>query len=169
MLGMFVFYIFAIISIIMAVFVLISKNPVYSALSLVTVMFSLGIIFLVLGSPFAAVIQILVYIGAIMVLFVFVIMILNLKKPILFSPESNKRRILGLLFAHLFFGQIAFIIGYVVFNPQITSTDYSLRTVFLTLMTKYLLPFELISVLALVAIVGAIYISTPVRKVEDKK
>lgn len=164
-----VFYILAAISLILAVFVLIFRNPVYAALSLVGTMLSLGGIFLVLGSPFVAMIQILIYAGAIMVLFLFVIMLLNLKTPNHSQNENKHRRMLALLFGFLFFGQTVFIIGAMIGIPNFSKIQYPIHNLFVLLMTKYLLPFEMISVLILIAIAGAVFISMPEKKLGEEK
>jgi len=158
-----VFYILAIISLITAILVIVFKNPVYSAMSLVFTMITLGGIFLVLGSPFVAAIQVLVYAGAIMVLFLFVIMLLNLRAPDSISKEFRDRKILAVFFGLFFLGIIIFAISLVqAISSQ--ARNISLREIFLTLMTKYLLPFELVSVLLLIAIVGAVLIALPEKK-----
>src|SRR5271157_3116994 len=82
------FYIFAALAVIAAISVVAQRMPVYSALSLIVVLCSLAVVYLLLGAEFIAVIQVIVYAGAIMVLFVFVIMLLNAGRE---APSQRSR------------------------------------------------------------------------------
>lgn len=164
---MITFYSLALIALVLGVMILTLKNPVHCAISLVGVMISLGGIFLLLGSPFVAAIQVLIYVGAIMVLFLFVIMLLNIKSSENEYREGKNRRILALFLGLLFLGQTVFISGAFYLTTPAHPAKADLHGLFIKLMTKYLLPFELASVLLLVAIVGAIIISLPQK--DDKK
>ena len=154
------FFLFAAAAIGFALNLVMQRHPIYSALSLVGVMASLASLYLMLGAEFIAAVQVIVYAGAVMVLFVFVIMLLNAGEE-----ERTRRsrfvRSLGLpLFAALLI-QIAFV-AYrpfasahaVEFGRFIGSTQALGRALF----RDYLLPFEVTSVLFLVAIVGAIFL-----------
>jgi NADH-quinone oxidoreductase subunit J len=157
--------VFAIISVVVtvcAIFVISHRNPVSSALFLIATMVSLAILFLTLNAPFLAAIQIIVYAGAIMVLFLFVIMLLNLRKDE-FGPERKRaQRFFAILFGFLFLILIATAINVglsTLGHPGTPTTKLAPAGVEMLaelLFTKYLFPFELASVLLLVAIVGAV-------------
>jgi NADH-quinone oxidoreductase subunit J len=135
------------------------RNPLYSAISLIGVFISLACLYVTLSAPFIAAVQVIVYAGAIMVLVVFVIMLLNVDQA-----ERQPRRLRSLVpiavgLAAILFAETAFIIFFVHEAP-LTPTR-SVSNVGLTssigtgLFTSYLLPFEITSILLLMAIVGA--------------
>jgi NADH-quinone oxidoreductase subunit J len=156
------FLIFAIIAIVSAVNVVVQTHPISSAISLIGVMASLAVLYLLLGAEFIAMAQIIVYAGAVMVLFVFVIMLLNA------GAESKRGRslmaqLLGmpLLVAFLalasYFIQRLYPAGAMVrFGVFQGGTAQSVG---MALFTTYLLPFEVTSVLILIAIVGAVVLA----------
>jgi len=157
-----IFFIMALVSTICAILVISNRNPVVSALFLIATMVSLAILFLALNAPFLAVIQIIVYAGAIMVLFLFVIMLLNLRKDE-FGPERRRaQRFFAIFFGFLFLILIATSINVGLSSlghPEVSTTKLTpagVEPLAELLFTKYLFPFELTSVLLLVAIVGAI-------------
>lgn len=156
-----IFLITAIILVVTAVLVVIQRNPVASALFLIAALCAQAILYLLLKAPFLAVIQIIVYAGAIMVLFLFVIMLLNLRKDE-FSPEKRKvQRFFGILFAIILFLEIGALVKLSIagFPQPSVITDPAFGNVHQLgqlLFTDYLFPFEVTSVLLLVAIVGAI-------------
>ncbi|MGB2697277.1 MAG: NADH-quinone oxidoreductase subunit J [Candidatus Zixiibacteriota bacterium] len=156
-----IFLITAIVLVITAILVVVQRNPVASALFLIAALCTQAILYLLLKAPFLAVIQIIVYAGAIMVLFLFVIMLLNLRKDE-FGPEKRKvQRFFGILFAVILFIEIGALVKLSISGlPQssgITDPDFgSAQQVGQLLFTDYLFPFEVTSVLLLVAIVGAI-------------
>ena len=157
-----IFVIMALVSVVCAIFVISHRNPVASALFLIATMVSLAILFLTLNAPFLAAIQIILYAGAIMVLFLFVIMLLNLRKDE-FGPERRKaQRFFAILFGFLFLILIATAIDVglsTLKHPGVPTERLApagVEPLAELLFTKYLFPFELASVLILVAIVGAI-------------
>jgi NADH-quinone oxidoreductase subunit J len=156
------FLIFAIIAIVSAVNVVVQTHPISSAISLIGVMASLAVLYLLLGAEFIAMAQIIVYAGAVMVLFVFVIMLLNA------GAESKRGRslmaqLLGmpLLIAFLalasYFIQRLYPTGAIVHFGVFQGG--SAQSVGMALFTTYLLPFEVTSVLILIAIVGAVVLA----------
>src|SRR5215469_11210401 len=153
------FYIFSALALICGVMLLVSRNPVNSAMFLVLTIASLAGLFVLLEAFFLAAIQVLVYAGAVMVLFLFVIMLLDLK-----AEERRKIKIVGLLGGVVSVGAIVTIffksLGSATFNTS-PSTDFHAGTIDLgrLLFSQYLLPFEIISVLLLVAMVGVILLS----------
>lgn len=153
------FWIFSLLGIAGAVGLLFNRNPVYAALSLILNFFSIAGLYLSLGAEFLAAIQILVYAGAIMVLFLFVIMLLNLKDEtgiMKFDARRGAALIIGLAFlAEMMFVFRSF------FDNSVTG-DFSFGSVEpigRQLMTNYLFPFEIISVILLAALIGAIVIA----------
>ncbi|HEY0097494.1 MAG TPA: NADH-quinone oxidoreductase subunit J [Pyrinomonadaceae bacterium] len=147
-----------------AIAMVVQRNPLYSAISLIGVFIALAGLYLTLAAPFLAAIQIIVYAGAIMVLVVFVIMLLNVEE------EEHKPLRLGyltavaILLAAILFGEAGFILYFMgrsgvepldpnaVGNASNVGLTASIGT---GLFTNYLLPFEITSVLLLMAIVGA--------------
>ncbi|MCK4428128.1 MAG: NADH-quinone oxidoreductase subunit J [candidate division Zixibacteria bacterium] len=157
-----IFVIMSIVATVCAILVISHRNPVASALFLIATMVSLAILFLALNAPFLAAIQIILYAGAIMVLFLFVIMLLNLRKDE-FGPERRgAQRFFAILFGFLFLILVATAIDVGLSTlgyrgvPTERLAPAGVEPLAELLFTKYLFPFELASVLLLVAIVGAI-------------
>ena len=153
------FLIFAIIAVICAINVVVQTHPISSAISLVGVMGSLAVLYLLLGAEFIAAAQVIVYAGAVMVLFVFVIMLLNA------GAETKKGRsfmvqllgvplLIGLLILLSWFVQRIYPIGTMVHFGGFRGG--TAQDVGRALFTTYLLPFEVTSILILIAIVGAV-------------
>src|SRR5207245_792295 len=142
-----------------AVHVILQRHPFRSAISLITVMIALAGLFLLLESEFIAAVQIIVYAGAIMVLFVFVIMLLNAGA----EERTNLSRMARLVGLPLGFF-LAFELVYWVARagPAGSSTQTaasSTRELSKLLFQKYALPFELTSILILIAILGAVVLA----------
>jgi NADH-quinone oxidoreductase subunit J len=155
------FLIFAVIAVACGVSLVVQKHPIASALSLVGVMGSLAVIYLLLGAEFIAAVQLIVYAGAIMVLFVFVIMLLNTGEETAVN-KSNLSRLLGIPLLTVFLGLVAYLMqkmapsmGMVTFGAFNTGAKEIGRSLF----SHYLLPFEVTSVLVLIAILGAIVLA----------
>jgi len=156
------FLVFAAIAVACGVNLVIQTHPIPSALSLIGVMGSLALIYLQLGGEFISAAQLVVYAGAIMVLFVFVIMLLNAgteKKP----RVRPLGKYVGAPLLLVFLG----LMGYVVhrFLPSTAAVEFgkfrggTAQEIGKSLFTAYLLPFEATSVLILIAIVGAIVLA----------
>ena len=158
-----VFFFLAVIAILGAVSLILQRHPIHSALSLIVVMVALAGLYLLMGAEFVAAVQIIVYGGAIMVLFVFVIMLLNAGAESAAPRLSGITRYLGIVLLAAFLGLISFVIqsmlpkteGVVFGNFQGGTALEIGRKLF----TVYLLPFEVTSVLILIAIVGAIVLA----------
>ena len=153
------FYAFAALALICGVMVLASRNPVNSAMFLVLTIAFLAGLFVLLEAFFLAAIQILVYAGAVMVLFLFVIMLLDLK-----VEERRRIKTLGIAGAIISVGTILAIFFKSLGSTPLSATrapDFKAGTMELghLLFSQYLLPFEIISVLLLVAMVGVILLS----------
>lgn len=156
------FLTFAAIAVGCALNLVLQTHPITSAISLVGVMGSLAVLYLLLGGEFIAAVQLIVYAGAIMVLFVFVIMLLNAG-----AEARPKRKVLAwylslpLLF--LFIGSGAGLILTQVPHDKVARfggfTGGGVKQLGTSLFTQYLLPFEVTSILILVAILGAIVLA----------
>ena len=151
------FIVFAALCLTGAVNLLLQKHPINSALSLIVVMVSLAVLYLLLGAEFLAAAQVIVYAGAFMVLFTFVVMLLNAGREER-TLGSRAARTVGFPAVAAILAVVATMIlrlqgmGNAAIQDQITSTA-DLSTV---LFTKLLLPFEVTSVLILVAILGSV-------------
>lgn len=153
------FIIFAGLAIGCAIGMVSQSNPLYSAISLIGVFIALASLYVTLAAPFIAAVQVIVYAGAIMVLVIFVIMLLNVE-----HSQPRRRRLKFLLplaigMAGILIGETAFILFSVQTAPAnlagSTSNVGLTRSIGEGLFTGYLLPFEVTSILLLMAIVGA--------------
>ena len=162
-----IFYIFAGLSIFGALGVLFLKNPIHCALSLVGTFFCLGSIYVMLNAEFVAVIQVLIYAGAIMVLFLFVLMLLSSRDTDMSSNKLTVGKILAVLLSLGLLFQIAFIFTGDKLNLG-TKGEYpievveeigSIALIGRLLFTEYILSFEIIAILLLVAVIGAVVIA----------
>ena len=155
----YLFYIFSALALICGVMILVSRNPVNSAMFLVLTIASLAGLFVLLEAFFLAAVQILVYAGAVMVLFLFVIMLLDLK-----AEERRKIKLFGLTCGIISVGSLLALffksLGSVVLNNN-PAPNFHAGTIDLgkLLFSEYLLPFEIVSVLLLVAMVGVVLLS----------
>jgi NADH-quinone oxidoreductase subunit J len=157
------FYIFAAGGIISAVLVVTRRNPIISALYLIVNFFCLAGIYLTLHAQFIAVIQILVYAGAIMVLFVFVIMLLNLGDERSLGDSITSKKIVAAGFG---FGVLMELVYIFMMHPASQTIDMkraedigTVEAIGRVLFTRFLFPFEVTSLLLTAAIVGAIVLA----------
>ena len=156
-----VFLIFAIVAVVAAINLVVQTHPISSALSLIGVMASLAVLYLLLGAEFLAAAQLIVYAGAIMVLFVFVIMLLNA------GAENTKgigsrAKYFGIPLLIAFLGLLSFVIQALL--PKLGDVAFGVfhagpAEIGRSLFTDYLLPFEVVSVLILIALLGAIVLA----------
>jgi NADH-quinone oxidoreductase subunit J len=155
------FVLFGAMAIGCALAVVAQRNPLYSAISLVGVFVSLACLYLTLQAPFIAAIQVIVYAGAIMVLVVFVIMLLNVEEEVRTPVRLHYLIPVGVLLAAVLVGEAAFMLQ-LGNTPRAALVPPAANDVGLTasigtgMFTKYLLPFEVTSVLLLMALVGAL-------------
>lgn len=165
------FFIFAGLAIACAISCVYHKNPLYSAVSLVGVFISLASIYLTLAAPFIAAVQILVYAGAIMVLVIFVIMLLNLDEE---SPLNRLRYLyaLGGGLGLILLAQTFFIFYAVSRSPEkgaaVDDTTGQTLNIGASMYTEYLLPVEIVGILLLMAIVGAMIMSRRIQEPDLK-
>ncbi len=157
-----VFYVFAALAVLGALGVITLRNPVHCALSLAIVFVSLAVMYVLLSAPFIAAAQIMVYAGAILVLFLFVIMVLNPRLELgegALPGQQIAAAVVGLGLA-LVVG-LAILSGHLSpttgpYTPQVIASEGHTQIIGRLLFTDFLLPFEITSLLLLVAIVGAI-------------
>jgi len=157
------FILFAGMAVGCAISMVAQRNPLYSAISLIGVFLALACLYVTLGAPFIAAVQVIVYAGAIMVLVVFVIMLLNVEE------EDRPMRLRSLTpiavgLAAALFAETAFIIFFVHWSPATPTASVSdvglTSSIGAGLFTTYLLPFEVTSILLLMAIVGAMTLAS---------
>jgi NADH-quinone oxidoreductase subunit J len=148
-----------------AINLLLQRHPIHSALSLVVVMMSLAVLYWSLGAEFLAAAQVIVYSGAIMVLFVFVIMLLNAGEEE-HTHGSRAAYTVGIPGAAAIFCLLSFVflserdaLGSINIGGRLSNTADNISELSSVLFTKLLLPFEVTSVLILVAILGAVVLA----------
>ncbi|HLI64162.1 MAG TPA: NADH-quinone oxidoreductase subunit J [Terriglobales bacterium] len=155
----FFFYFLAIMAIVSAIAVITRRNPVHAALSLIVTLLSLAGFYLMLYAPFVAGVQIVLYAGGIMVLFLFVIMLVNLEQNIR-EYQFNKQWLVGIIAALALGALLLFVYerGRDIFPRTFAAIPETQNTqqIGIALYGNYMLPFEIASLLLLVAIVGAV-------------
>ena len=159
---LFLFLVFALVAVGCAINMVVQTHPIHGAISLIGVMASLAMLYLILGGEFITAAQVIVYAGAIMVLFVFVIMLLNAGREGA-SHEPRMVRWVGIPVFAVFLA----VLGYLVQRLAPANegvrfgafTGGTAHAVGIKLFTEYLLPFELTSVLVLIALLGAIVLA----------
>jgi len=165
MLELILFYTFAAIAVVSAIFVITSHNVVHSAAFLGATLFGVAGIFLTLHAEFLAGVQVIVYVGGVLVLFVFVIMLISVERAE-HERQFNRQWTIALITSAiliaeivwgLFRGKDTFVLPPVV--QRATGPVGNSEQVGTALYTSYLLPFEIASILLLVAIVGAVVLA----------
>lgn len=160
----------AALAVVAAFNVILQRNPIYSAIGLIVVLCTLAALFLLLYAQFIAAIQIIVYAGAIMVLFVFVIMLLNVREE---ESKTDRQKYLKWLAPPLFLALLAEVFAAIRIVDSAPATANlapapttlgTVESIARQMFTKYVLPFEAVSVLILMAIVGAVYLAKRERK-----
>lgn len=174
------FIAFSALAVVAAFNIILQRNPIYSAIGLIVVLVALAGAFLTLAAQFIAAIQIIVYAGAIMVLFVFVIMLLNVRAE---ESITDKAKYLKFIAPVLFIGLIAEV-GAIVSaldvplkaaqsantpNVDPASVLGTVESIANAMFTKYLLPFEATSVLILMAIVGSMLLAKKATPEDDQR
>ncbi len=153
------FIIFASIAVASAISVVSLRNPVHSALFLIVCFFNVAALFILLRSPFLAAVQIFIYVGAVMVLFLFAVLVLNLGKSEFSEPIFHR----GPWSIALLLGLFVEIIFLILTGPLIATKDIYTEGAMIKnteimgelLYTRYIFPFEVVSILLLVALIGA--------------
>ena len=161
------FYSFAALTIISALFILLSKNLLYAAFALFVAFLGVAALYVLAGADFLAVTQIMVYVGGILVLLIFGIMLTQKADKNAASSSPNKviatatRQLPGYLFAGISFVFLSYVIitaNFRMVGDTIVSKS-TIRTIGVELLTSHLLPFEIAGILLLVALVGAAYLA----------
>jgi NADH-quinone oxidoreductase subunit J len=152
-----IFLLFAALALLSAVVVVTHRNPVYSTMSLVVTLVSLAALFVLLGAPFIAALQVLIYTGAILVLFLFVVMLLNIGREEIGTGRVGQK-VAAVVGALVFLGMVALLtwraFGRMDSGP-LTPDLVSLSGLAAALFNDYLLTFELVGLLLLVAVIAA--------------
>ena len=155
----FFFYFLSAVAVLSALAVITRRNPVHSAISLIITLLAVAGLYLMLYAPFVAGVQIILYVGGIMVLFLFVIMLVNIDRNMV-EDQFNKQWLVGIV-ATLALGALfvsVYLKGSSIFPTALVPVSERSNTqdIGILLYRNYLLPFEIASLLLLVAIVGAV-------------
>lgn len=153
-----VFAVFALLALGSSLVVVAHKSPIYSTLSLVLTLFSVAVLFVLLGAPFIATLQLLIYAGAILVLFLFVIMLLNVGRQE-GIPGGHRAQLVTAILGALAFAAALWLLLLPTLGTgghgPLTEELVSLSGLAQELFAEYLLPFEIVGLLLLVAVIGA--------------
>ncbi|MBI5049045.1 MAG: NADH-quinone oxidoreductase subunit J [Deltaproteobacteria bacterium] len=157
------FYIFAIATVASAIAVISLRNPVHSAISLMVCFLQVAALFILLRSPFLAAVQVFIYVGAVVVLFLFAVMVLDLGKE-RFGEYLHHQRPIALVVVIGF----VFVMGFTILHGSLDAQlgNYTEKALVKNteimgklLFTKYVFPFEVVSLLLLIALIGAIVLA----------
>lgn len=166
------FLFFATLAVISAILVITLRNPLHSVISLIVCFGQVACLFVLLKSPFLAGAQMFVYVGAIMIFFVFAVFLLDIKSAMA-SAKFGRWAVYGIPLALVLFIELAVLVGRGRFGQpgdqeaitgSLLSLGKSTEAIGVALFTKYLLPFEIISILLLVAFVGAVVLMVKQKK-----
>ena len=164
------FYIFSLIAIVSAVMVTVSKNTVHSVFFLILDFISISCLFIMIGAEFLGMIMLIIYVGAVAVLFLFVVMMLNVaqqKNQWFSARESSKHIPVGLIISTIIFFELIIVIGGWKYKPDLVSSmslniDSSIsntHAIGYVLYTDYIHIFQLSGMILLVAMIGAIVLT----------
>ena len=157
----FLFYPFALLAVLGALGVILLRKPVRALLSLILTMFSLAVLFLLLRAPFVAMVYIVVYAGAVLVLFLFVIMLLGIGARESKVGENLKKGFLGLaFFVPTAFLAVLLYLASTLTREPLQPVSGSPESFGRLLFTRYLLPFELVSFLLLIGVFAAVALAS---------
>jgi len=164
------FYIFSLIAIVSAIMVTVSKNTVHSVFFLILDFISISCLFIMIGAEFLGMIMLIIYVGAVAVLFLFVVMMLNVaqqKNQWFSARESSKHIPIGLIISTIIFFELIIVIGGWKYKPDLVSSmslniDSSIsntHAIGYVLYTDYIHVFQLSGMILLVAMIGAIVLT----------
>jgi NADH-quinone oxidoreductase subunit J len=164
------FYLFSLIAIVSAVMVTVSKNTVHSVFFLILDFISISCLFIMIGAEFLGMIMLIVYVGAVAVLFLFVVMMLNVaqqKNQWFAAKESSKHIPIGLIVSVIIFFELIIVIGGWKYKPDVVSAmslniDNNIsntHSIGYVLYTDYIHVFQLSGMILLVAMIGAIVLT----------
>ncbi len=164
---LFLFIVLALIAIVSAIMMLTSQNAVHSALWLVLNFSTIGVLYLILSAPFIAMVQVTVYAGAIMVLFLFVIMLLGAERLGGVGSSSRWQMILAGFLAIVLVGVFAIVMlqGNTGLDTAVASTtEITPQVLGLRLFEAYVFPFEVTGILLLTSMIGVVILNTTKKK-----
>ena len=164
------FYIFSLIAIVSAIMVTASKNTVHSVFFLILDFISISCLFIMIGAEFLGMIMLIVYVGAVAVLFLFVVMMLNVaqqKNQWFASEDSSKHIPVGLIISTLIFVELIIVVGGWKYKPDLFDINNSIETAKVSnthslgqvLYTDYIHVFQISGMILLVAMIGAIVLT----------
>ena len=164
------FYSFALIAVVSAIMVTASKNTVHSVFFLILDFISVSCLFIMIGAEFLGMIMLIVYVGAVAVLFLFVVMMLNVaqqKNQWFISKESSKHIPIGMIISVVIFFELIIVIGGWKYKPDLFDINNSLNSlsqsnthsIGLVLYTDYIHVFQISGMILLVAMIGAIVLT----------
>ena len=164
------FYIFAFVAIVAAIMVTVSKNTVHSVFFLILDFISVSCLFIMIGAEFLGMMMLIVYVGAVAVLFLFVVMMLNVAQqnnPLINSGENPSHIPVGLIISLIIFFELIIVIGGWKFKPDLVTSVYLLvdqnvtntHSIGSVLYTDYIHVFQLSGMILLVAMIGAIVLT----------
>jgi NADH-quinone oxidoreductase subunit J len=165
-----VFILTALTAVFAAVMVITRRNPIHSAMFLVLNFLCIAVLYLLLNAQFIAIVQVMIYAGAIMMLVVFVIMLLSVEEERGRTMRLSPAQVMGVALVLILFAQLIYGVAVAVlpgdlgeFSPQRIAQVGDIKAVAGLLFTKFLFPFEVASVLLLVGIIGAVILSKKER------
>jgi NADH-quinone oxidoreductase subunit J len=160
MIQLILFFTFAFLAVLGGVMVIAHRNPIYSALFLILTLFSLAGIYILLLAHFIAIVHIAVYAGAIMVLFLFVIMLLNIRAETQARGAFKYMSYVAVPMAIILFLELGYL-GFKQYQESVSKANEigTVESIGSALFSTYLLPFEITSVLLVVAMAGALFLS----------
>ena len=160
----------ALTAIFAAVMVITRRSPIHSAMFLVLNFICIAVLYLLLNSQFIAVVQVMIYAGAIMMLVIFVIMLLNVEEEEKRKIHVSPAKVIGVILVLILFAQLIYGVGVHVlpgewgeFTPERMAQIGDIKAIAGLLFTKFLFPFEIASILLLVGIIGAVILSKKER------
>jgi NADH:ubiquinone oxidoreductase subunit 6 (subunit J) len=164
----FIFYFFAVLTIASAGYIIFTKNILHAAFALLCTFIGIAALYVLASADFLAIVQIMVYIGGVLVLLIFGIMLTHRVSVQNIIPSENKNTFFGVLIGAAFFGILLYVIIKVDFSSikWITGSSWrngpagsTLHSIGENLMTDYVLPFEAAGIILLVALIGAAFIA----------
>ncbi|MEM6326806.1 MAG: NADH-quinone oxidoreductase subunit J [Bacteroidota bacterium] len=164
MLETFLFFVFAVFSVVGALGMLISKSPIAAALWMVQVMLAIACLYLTLNAAFIGVVQVLVYAGAIMVLFLFVIMLLNLEEMPRLGSFDFRKVVAGVLGVAVLAQLLTLVVVNVVGLPEVPDTEEAVAAtdvpaLGVAILTDHAFTLQIVGVLLLAATIGAVVLA----------
>ncbi len=156
------FYVFSVIAVVSAIMVTVSKNTVHSVFFLILDFISISCLFIMIGAEFLGMIMLIVYVGAVAVLFLFVVMMLNVaqqKNQWFVSKDSSRHIPIGLLISVIIFFELIIVIGGWKYKPDLFNSAKSSLENGVSIYTDYIHVFQISGMILLIAMIGAIVLT----------